>query len=64
VSESPKKILAVLKSALSSSEINDEPEAEVWQHAVRLIGERAKKRLEFPSWLEYVAEQLPRDTAP
>lgn len=61
VSESPKKILAVLKSALNSNETNDEPKVEVWQDAVRLIGERAKKRPEFPGWLEYVAEQLPRD---
>ena len=63
VSETPTKILAVLKAALvSRKNANDEePEVEVWQHAIRLIGERAKKPVEFPSWLEYVAEQLPHD---
>jgi len=66
VSEAPDKILAVLKAAISSSKNDVEPEnaepgLEVWQQAIRLIGERATNPFEFPSWLGYVAEQLPRD---
>ncbi|MGA2647833.1 MAG: hypothetical protein ABSF15_24300 [Candidatus Sulfotelmatobacter sp.] len=66
VSEAPDKILAVLKASLNSSKNDVEPEdaepgLEVWQQAIRLIGERANNPFEFPSWLEFVAEQLPRD---
>jgi energy-coupling factor transporter ATP-binding protein EcfA2 len=61
VSEKPSKILAVLKSAISRASAHLEPGAEVWQEAIRLIAKRAKKPFTFPDWLEFVAEQLPRN---
>jgi energy-coupling factor transporter ATP-binding protein EcfA2 len=61
VSETPSKILAVLKSAISRASAHEEPGAEVWQEAIRLIAKRAKKPFTFPDWLEFVAEQLPRN---
>jgi energy-coupling factor transporter ATP-binding protein EcfA2 len=61
VSEAPNKILAVLKSALGQASKHDEPESQVWQHAIRKIRERAKRSIKLPNWLEFVAEQIPRE---
>jgi hypothetical protein len=52
VSESPSKILA---------ERVEQPANEVWQEAFRLLRARASRPFSFPEWLDFVAEQLPRD---
>lgn len=62
VSETPRKILAVLKSAIRSASTPEEPPDEVWQQAFRLLGERAKKAFTMPDLLDFVAEQLPRNS--
>jgi hypothetical protein len=61
-SESPNKILAVLKGAIGNSTVPaEEPAPEVWQEAFRQLRLRAKKPFTFPDFLEFVAEELPRD---
>jgi energy-coupling factor transporter ATP-binding protein EcfA2 len=60
VTESPKHILAVLKAPLSRR-VAHEPGVEVWQQAIRLLGERVTKLFDYPDWLGYVAEQVPRE---
>lgn len=61
-SESPKKILAVLKNAIANSIISgEEPPVEAWQEAFRELRSRAQKPFSFPGFLEFVAEQLPLD---
>jgi energy-coupling factor transporter ATP-binding protein EcfA2 len=61
VSEAPDKILAVLKNAIGRNAQQEEPAVEVWQNAFRLLQARAEKSISFPSWLDFVAEELPRD---
>jgi energy-coupling factor transporter ATP-binding protein EcfA2 len=61
VSEAPHKILAVLKNAIARSSQIEKPPVEVWQEAFRLLQKRAEKDFKFPGWLDFVAENLPRE---
>jgi len=61
VSEAPNKILAVLKNAIGRRAQLEEPPVEVWQNAFRLLQERVDESSRFPGWLDFVAEQLPRE---
>jgi energy-coupling factor transporter ATP-binding protein EcfA2 len=58
VSEKPEHIRAVLKRSLVRRE-SQEPDVEVWQQAIRLLGDRAQGPFDFPRWLHYVVDQVP-----
>lgn len=60
VSEKPEHIRAVLRRTLERKE-PQEPDLKVWQQAIRLLGERAKEPVEFPTWLDYVVDHVPLD---
>ena len=59
-SEAPEKILAVLKNAIGTTRTaQEEPPVLVWQEAFRLLRSRAERSIQFPTYLEFVAERLP-----
>ena len=53
--------MAVLKAGISAQKPSEEPKLEVWRQAIRLLKASYDGDFVFPSWFEYVAEQVPRD---
>ena len=60
VDPTPDEILAVLKSALVGAVESDDLGLEVWHEAIRQL-KPVEQATEFPKWLEYVAELVPRN---
>lgn len=59
IDETSAQSLAVLKAELAGEKEAVEPPVEVWQQAIRLLTDRNTKPFSFPSWFEFIAEQVP-----
>jgi hypothetical protein len=60
IDETAEQNVAVFKSELGMKADSGEPPEEVWQEATQLMKDGYEPFV-FPSWFEYVAEQLPSD---
>jgi hypothetical protein len=61
IDETADQNLAVFKAEISGRKRSEEPKLEVWREAIRLLKTSYDGEFPFPSWFEYVAEQVPRD---
>jgi predicted transcriptional regulator len=61
INETSEQNLAVFKAEISPRKRSEEPKLEVWRQAIRLLKDSYDGDFPFPSWFEYVAEQVPRD---
>ena len=61
IDETSEQNLAVFKAEISPRKRSEEPKLEVWRQAIRLLRDSYDGDFPFPSWFEYVAEQVPRD---
>ena len=61
IDETADQNLAVFKAEISGRKRSEEPKLAVWRKAIRLIKDSYEADFPFPSWLGYVAEQVPRD---
>ena len=60
IDETAEQNVAVFKSELGVKADSGEPPKAVWQEAIQSLRD-GYEPLEFPSWFEYVAEQVPSD---
>jgi hypothetical protein len=61
IDETADQTLAVFKAEINDRELSGQPALEVWREAIRQLKDSYDGDFTFPSWLNYVAEQLPRD---